>query len=50
MDKLKGAVGMGGKDQEGQEPVSGAKGEGNAVEPFDAGNKQGRWSSNLHDA
>lgn len=44
MDKLKGAVGLGGKDQEGQEPVSGAKGEGTAPEPFDAGNKQGMRS------
>lgn len=42
MDKLKSAVGMGGKSEEGQEPVSGAKGEGTSAEPFDAGNKQGR--------
>ena len=40
MDTLKGAVGLGKKDQEGSEPVSGEKGEGTTAEPFDAGNKQ----------
>ena len=42
MDAIKSAVGLGKKDQEGQEPVSGLKGEGTAVEPFDQGNQEGR--------
>lgn len=41
MDKLKSAVGIDKKDQEGQEPVSGATGEGTTAEPFDAGNQAG---------
>lgn len=47
MDKLKDVVGLGGKSEEGQEPVSGTKGEGTAPEPFDAGNKQGNSSQTV---
>lgn len=42
MEAIKSAVGLGKKDQEGQEPVSGVKGEGTAAEPFDAGNQECR--------
>lgn len=41
METIKSAVGLGKKEQEGQEPVSGEKGAGTAVEPYDAGNKEG---------
>ncbi|EMC98381.1 hypothetical protein BAUCODRAFT_32413 [Baudoinia panamericana UAMH 10762] len=40
MNTLKSIVGLGKKEQEGQEPVSGVQGEGNAVEPYDAGNSE----------
>ncbi|KAK4553917.1 hypothetical protein LTR86_009092 [Recurvomyces mirabilis] len=38
METLKAVVGLGKKEQEGQEPVSGVQGEGSGVEPYDAGN------------
>ncbi|TKA80089.1 hypothetical protein B0A55_02465 [Friedmanniomyces simplex] len=41
MEAIKSAVGFGKKEQEGQEPVSGVKGEGTAGEPYDSGNQQG---------
>ena len=49
MNTIKSAVGMGKKDEEGQEPVSGEKGEGTTAEPFDAGNQpvQGTFMSQL---
>ncbi|KAK5698643.1 hypothetical protein LTR97_006290 [Elasticomyces elasticus] len=39
MDAIKSVVGLGKKEQEGQEPVSGVKGEGSAAQPYDAGNE-----------
>ena len=47
MDKIKSAVGVGNKDQEGQEPVSGESGEGTTAKPFDAGNKPGTYCTSL---
>jgi len=44
MEALKSVVGLGKKEQEGQEPVSGVKGEGTAVEPYDSGN-QGTYAA-----
>lgn len=40
MESLKAVVGLGQKEQQGQEPVSGVKGSGSAAElaPYDAGN------------
>ena len=38
METLKSVGGLGKKEQEGQEPVSGVQGEGSGVEPYDAGN------------
>ncbi|KAK1035887.1 hypothetical protein LTS16_014153 [Friedmanniomyces endolithicus] len=40
MDALKAAVGLGKKEQSGQEPVSGVKGSGTAAEPYDSGNQE----------
>ncbi|KAK3653860.1 hypothetical protein LTR56_004270 [Elasticomyces elasticus] len=39
MEAIKSVVGLGKKEQEGQEPVSGVKGEGSAAQPYDAGNE-----------
>jgi hypothetical protein len=38
MDTVKSAVGLGKKEEAGEEPVSGEKGEGTTAQPFDAGN------------
>ncbi|KAK0863978.1 hypothetical protein LTS02_006220 [Friedmanniomyces endolithicus] len=40
MEALKAAVGLGKKEQSGQEPVSGMKGTGTAAEPYDSGNQE----------
>ncbi|KAK1061914.1 hypothetical protein LTR74_010706 [Friedmanniomyces endolithicus] len=40
MEALKAAVGLGKKEQSGQEPVSGVKGTGTAAEPYDSGNQE----------
>ncbi|KAK5119028.1 hypothetical protein LTR62_000239 [Meristemomyces frigidus] len=40
METIKAAMGFGQKDQQGQEPVSGAKGAGDAMEPYDLGNEE----------
>jgi hypothetical protein len=45
METLKSVVGLSKKTQEGQEPVSGVKGDGNAVEPYDAGNQEGAFQT-----
>lgn len=41
MDKVKSALGVDGKGQEGTEPVSGQEGKGTAEQPFDQGNEAG---------
>lgn len=38
MEAVKSAVGLGKKDEAGEEPVSGETGEGTTAAPFDAGN------------
>ncbi|KAK3703913.1 hypothetical protein LTR37_014131 [Vermiconidia calcicola] len=40
MNALKNAVGVGKKDKEGDEPVSGEQGEGTTAAPFDGGNRE----------
>jgi len=43
MEALEAAVGLGKKEQSGQEPVSGMKGTGTAAEPYDSGNQEGAY-------
>ncbi|TKA44830.1 hypothetical protein B0A54_03120 [Friedmanniomyces endolithicus] len=40
MEALKAAVGLGKKEQSGQEPISAMKGTGTAAEPYDSGNQE----------
>lgn len=60
METIKSVLGLGGsvppsdpepgpaqKDLSGQEPISGKQGAGTATDPYDAGNADGAWFTNL---
>lgn len=48
MQSIKNAVGLGGVEQQGREPVNGETGAGTAGEPYDQGNSGGKSSRHEH--